>query len=213
MRPKMAALCWSRARSSLALVAERAATTGCRDGGLASVVTRAFASLATWGNGDLGRLGHGDECTNVEVPVVCSTLSAEGIRVKQVSCGGAHTLVLDDAGRVYSMGLNDEGQLGQGTDEEFVAHPQRVQGIEGRVKAIAAGRDNSVCVSEDGRIWVTGSNKKGKLGLGKRSPSRLSSFQVNQYLEGYHIDKVAVGAMHTLSLSNNGEVFSWGSSR
>ena len=146
-------------------------------GGKTRPALRALSYLATWGNGDLGRLGHGEACENVEVPVVCSR-GLEGAMASRVSCGGAHTLVLDQRGRVFSMGLNDSGQLGLGVNEEYVTEPTLVPGLEGKtVTDIAAGRDHSAVVTSEGEVFVAGSNKKGKLGLGKRSPRMASTFQ------------------------------------
>ncbi|QDZ24149.1 RCC1-like regulator of chromosome condensation protein [Chloropicon primus] len=162
--------------------------------------------------GDVGeRLGHGEECGNVEVPVFCSSL--EGVSVHSVSSGGAHTLLLDGEGRVYAMGLNERGQLGLGTDEEFVATPTRVASLEGtRVRQVCAGRDHSAVLTRDGRVFAAGSNRKGKLGLGKGSPRSVSTFEPVSSLGGYEIDRIALGAMHMACVSSQGEVFTWGAS-
>ena len=53
--------------------------------------------LACWGNGDLGRLGHGVECANEEVPRVVAALA--DVSLKHVACGGAHTVAVTGAGR------------------------------------------------------------------------------------------------------------------
>lgn len=188
-----------------------------------------FTFVATMGNGDYGRLGHGEACENVEVPRICSKLlslknkeqdvAGDGggdgggmVDICKISSGGAHTLLLDKEGQVYSMGLNERGQLGQGTEEPYVCEPRKVKGISSPVKEVAAGRDHSVCISVDGRVWVSGCNKKGKLGLGRRSAGMYDTFEPNEYLSDHEMSKVALGAGHTLTLSKNGEIFSWGSS-
>ena len=48
--------------------------------------------VASWGNGDFGRLGHGQACLSEEVPKLCAMLSEIG--AQQVACGGAHTAVV-----------------------------------------------------------------------------------------------------------------------
>lgn len=48
--------------------------------------------LATWGNGDFGRLGHGTPFAAEAVPRVVSGLAGEEIAA--VACGGAHTAVV-----------------------------------------------------------------------------------------------------------------------
>ena len=47
--------------------------------------------LATWGNGDYGRLGHGVDCLSETLPRVCASLT--DLPVLQAVCGGAHTVI------------------------------------------------------------------------------------------------------------------------
>lgn len=68
--------------------------------------------LATFGNGDCGRLGHSladHGCE--EVPRVVRALLGVP-RLAQVVAGGAHTAAVDGEGSLYTWGLNDKGQLG-----------------------------------------------------------------------------------------------------
>lgn len=67
--------------------------------------------LATFGNGDCGRLGHSlTELGCEEVPRLVRALLGTP-PVSAVAAGGAHTAALDGSGAVYTWGLNDKGQL------------------------------------------------------------------------------------------------------
>lgn len=55
---------------------------------------RAKHSVALWGNADFGRLGHGNHKATEE-PAICEAL--EEYSIKQVACGGAHSIVLTGA--------------------------------------------------------------------------------------------------------------------
>ena len=63
--------------------------------------------LFTWGEGDYGRLGHGDSnCRNVP------TLVKDVTNVGQVACGSAYTLAVSLDGRtVWSFGSGDNGEF------------------------------------------------------------------------------------------------------
>jgi len=64
---------------------------------------------ALWGNGDFGRLGLCSPMSKWE-PTICKSL--QNHQPRSIACGGAHTLILTDQGRVFATGLNDYGQLG-----------------------------------------------------------------------------------------------------
>ena len=57
--------------------------------------------ICTWGEGHYGRLGHGDE-SNLSNPKLVAGL--EGKKAKEVACGGRHTMVCTEDGKVYSFG-------------------------------------------------------------------------------------------------------------
>lgn len=96
-------------------------------------------AVATCGNGDHGRLGHGGCSSLSRFTLVTggglggglsSSSSAAAARFHStrpvaVAAGGAHTLVLTADGAVLSFGLNDTGQLGHSEGAGFVTVPVR----------------------------------------------------------------------------------------
>lgn len=167
--------------------------------------------LATFGNGDCGRLGHSAaDFLGEEVPRVVRALL--GCPVRTAAAGGAHTAALDDAGAVYTWGLNDRGQLGLGHDrqEADVGAPQEVA-LPERAVAVAAGYFHTLCLGESGAVWAFGCNGKGQLGLGKevvlaREPRLVAALQDTKVVA------LAAGMEHSLALTAGGEVYSWGAS-
>ncbi|CAA6658771.1 unnamed protein product [Spirodela intermedia] len=65
--------------------------------------------LFTWGDGDRGRLGHGDRDTRLVPECVAALLD---LNFCQVACGNDMTVALETSGRVYTMGSPIYGQLG-----------------------------------------------------------------------------------------------------
>ncbi|PSC71361.1 ultraviolet-B receptor UVR8 [Micractinium conductrix] len=168
--------------------------------------------LATFGNGDCGRLGHSlvDHAAE-EVPRVVRSLLG-GPPLAAVAAGGAHTVALDADGAVHTWGLNDKGQLGLGHDREEteLGLPQEVPMPE-RCVALAAGYFHTLALGESGAVWAFGCNGKGQLGLGKdvvlaREPRLVKGLQDQKVVA------LAAGMEHSLALTAGGEVYSWGAS-
>ena len=64
----------------------------------------------SWGGGRYGRLGHGSE-DDVAVPQLIASLVTE--RGVCVSVGYDHSMIVTEAGILYSFGDSDHGQLGR----------------------------------------------------------------------------------------------------
>ncbi|KAL6555866.1 hypothetical protein OROHE_007140 [Orobanche hederae] len=80
---------------------------------------------AVWGNGDFGRLGLGNlESQRIPKPILPTAFDDEGL--KEIACGGAHTLFLTERGEVYATGLNDFGQLGILNSGNYTTHKKYV---------------------------------------------------------------------------------------
>ena len=87
-----------------------------------------------------------------------------------VACGSYHTLALKQNGTLWAWGLNDYGQLGQGTiDGSAHATPTQV-GHAHDWATVSCGYGDSFAVKRDGTLWAWGNNYdfSGNLGLGDR---------------------------------------------
>ncbi len=82
-----------------------------------------------------------------------------GVRVKQVVCGGDHTLALTEDGQVYSWGA------GKGVGRIDSPHtPGRIASLP-RITQVAAAKDFSLAVDEKGRVYGWGNNNFSQLGF------------------------------------------------
>ena len=73
--------------------------------------------LYSWGAGQCGRLGHGDE-ESVKVPKKVDALERDKIEVRSVAGGAFHSLCLDQNGGVHGWGDGDGASLGLGLDHD-----------------------------------------------------------------------------------------------
>lgn len=124
--------------------------------------------LYCWGENYQGQLGTGDQ-TSSEVPVL-STVDTEGV-VDLAACG-ARTCVLKQSGEVACWGLNDHGQLGDGTREDSL-EPRLAAGIDDAV-ALALAEESSCALHEGGTVSCWGESPSGAPEGGSLSPRRVA---------------------------------------
>jgi len=127
----------------------------------------ATGSVSCWGWNDFGQLGNGT-MTRSTTPVVVAGLDRPAV---QVSAGGGHTCALLDDASVECWGLNDFGQLGDGTTDASNM-PVMVLGLGAGTPVEVAAGDRHTCVrfaDESLRCW--GLNDHGQVGVGSTAMS------------------------------------------
>mgnify|MGYP003739276213 CR=1 FL=1 len=80
--------------------------------------------------------------------------------VTGISAGAGCSLALTTDGTVWAWGMNDEGQLGDGTMVDR-CEPVRVDGIC-QIVAIDAGGGHSMALDADGIVWAWGLKNSGR---------------------------------------------------
>lgn len=82
------------------------------------------------------------------------------IQILQVAAGGMHTVALDDKGKVWTFGLNDDFALGRPTkEEEDSFQPGAVDLGARNVVQISAGDSHSAALTETGDVYAWGTFK------------------------------------------------------
>eukprot|EP00270_Netrium_digitus_P001315 TRINITY_DN1141_c0_g1_i3.p1 TRINITY_DN1141_c0_g1~~TRINITY_DN1141_c0_g1_i3.p1 ORF type:complete len:450 (+),score=87.14 TRINITY_DN1141_c0_g1_i3:152-1501(+) len=165
-------------------------------------------TIFSWGWGDFGRLGHGNS-TDLFIPQPIQAFTGRTIR--NIACGDCHCLAVMDDGEVFSWGRNQNGQLGIGNTEDALL-PQVITSFKDvPVKMVAAGAEHTAAVTEDGRLWGWGWGRYGNLGLGDRRdrllPESVTSVQDEK------MTLVACGWRHSISVTEDGRLFSYGWSK
>eukprot|EP00771_Trimastix_marina_P001282 gnl/Trimastix_PCT/2341.p1 GENE.gnl/Trimastix_PCT/2341~~gnl/Trimastix_PCT/2341.p1 ORF type:complete len:723 (-),score=104.11 gnl/Trimastix_PCT/2341:234-2402(-) len=137
----------------------------------------------------------------------------EGEHVIQVACGAAHSLALTAQGAVFAWGSNHHGELGDGTTTD--RHIPVELDPAGRVAAfhlqrIAGGSNHTLALTPQGEVFAWGLNGHGQLGNGTTT-NRTDPIRVGGLLAGKRVVKIACGWLHSLALTSEGEVYTWGS--
>jgi alpha-tubulin suppressor-like RCC1 family protein len=133
--------------------------------------------------------------------------------ISLVSCGDSHTIVQTKQGTIYAFGRCEYGQLGVGTSHhENIIQPTIVK-HETAILNMSAGYRHSLFLSVGDRIYATGNNQFGQLGLLSQktvvTPKRV------QYLGAEHrswkkefggIRQIATGDNFSVLLMNDSRV-------
>ncbi|KAK8957310.1 Ultraviolet-B receptor UVR8 [Platanthera zijinensis] len=102
-----------------------------------------------------------------------------------------------------------EGQLGY-TSVDTQPTPKRVSCLRVRIVAVAAANKHTAAVTESGEVFTWGCNKEGQLGYGTSNSASNYAPRMVEYLKGKTFKGVSAAKYHTIVLSVDGEVFTWG---
>jgi alpha-tubulin suppressor-like RCC1 family protein len=105
---------------------------------------------------------------------------------------------------VVCWGAGDRGQLGSGTTNQ--GSPIAVPALSD-VQQISAGGGHACAVQGDGKLFCWGDNLEGQIGNGN---SGAAASVHTPYMVRDGMSAVAAGALHTLALTTNKDVFGWG---
>ena len=123
--------------------------------------------------------------------------------IAEISLGRDHGCARLDNGGVWCWGLNDQGQLGDGTR---IDRNQASQVADLRdVVRVAAGQDHTCALRGDGTLWCWGSGSNGQLGDGREEDSETP---VQVRLED--VTDMAMGDDFSCAVTGDGAVHCWG---
>lgn len=152
--------------------------------------TLVFSSYSVWsaggnGSGQLGRSvvtgRNQDERFGLVTPI---TTAASGITIVSAAAGASHSAALLSNGTVWSWGVNDQGQLGNGgggnSGSPVSTIDDATKSSLSAIVEISAGAAHNLARSNAGHVYVWGYNAYGQLGDGsyvnRTMAYRLPSF-------------------------------------
>ncbi|MFT4262692.1 MAG: RHS repeat-associated core domain-containing protein [Nocardioides sp.] len=171
-------------------VVQVASTTG-------GASTSCPATYYLTGGGDVWVTGL-DAGTSTSYPTKLAGLA----NIASIAVGACHLVALDDHGRVYVHGLNDVGQLGNGSTTATTAVTQPLSGVV----AISAGATHSLALKADGTVYAWGSGADSQLGLGNTT-SQSSPTLIPNLTDIRAID---AGVGTSFAIRRDGTVYAWG---
>uniref|UniRef100_A0A7S4J9R9 RCC1-like domain-containing protein n=1 Tax=Guillardia theta TaxID=55529 RepID=A0A7S4J9R9_GUITH len=203
----------------------------CLPGKCVSIACGDFHSMFLLEEGDLfacglnccGQLGIGDSCENVSRPLPVEAF--DGVGVREVGCGGEHTIVVDRNEGVWAFGSNCFGQLGCLKHPSTFHPPESCKETEPiemvfrpdkpavRVSKIICGVQHTILLFEDGELWGCGRNTFGALGLTHEAMAYHLT-PITPWWKQFHnfsrVLEVACGFDFTIAALDNGDVVACG---
>ncbi len=167
-----------------------------------SLAVKNDGTIWAWGDNSNGQLGNGITMNSCSIPKQVPELK----NVVAVAAGYQYSLALTEDGKVWAWGINQFGQLGDGTLDLKRSTPKQVANLD-TVIAISAGAEHCLALRKDGTVWAWGNNLFGALG---NSSTGLTSRIPVQVMKLTNVIAIAGGRYHSLALKKDGTVWAWG---
>ncbi|MBX3733295.1 MAG: RCC1 repeat-containing protein [Verrucomicrobiae bacterium] len=169
-----------------------------------TVALHADGTIWTWGHNFSGELGDGTRAKSRPIPQAIQT----DRRWLAVAAGTGYSLAVQADGSLWAWGLNEEGQLGDGTRIRRLS-PQRIPSSH-RWLAAEGGETHTIALRADGTLWSWGGGRSGQLGDGEVYwPSIIRPSQVAALLDHRWL-AIRAGVEHTVALRDDGTLWAWG---
>lgn len=152
----------------------------------------------TWGNNTNFSLGHGNQESR-QHPELVDVFARTGVYIKQVVLCKFHTVFLSQKGQVFTCGHGPGGRLGHGDEQTYMV-PRIVEGLMSHhCSQVAAAKDHTVVLTEEGYVYTFGLNTFHQLGLSPPPAAAHVPKQVSsKTLKGRMVIGVAAGRFHTV---------------
>ncbi|XP_054845554.1 probable E3 ubiquitin-protein ligase HERC3 isoform X1 [Eublepharis macularius] len=162
--------------------------------------------MLCWGYWSFGLPGAGSNLQTIISEPQSSGFIHER-NVKEIACGGNHSVFLLEDGEVYTCGLNSKGQLGH---EKEGSKPEQICALaDQHIIHVACGESHSVALSDQGQLFSWGAGSDGQLGQTAAEDS-VAVPRLIKKLNQETILQVSCGNWHCLALAADGQFFAWG---
>ncbi|XP_028255527.1 X-linked retinitis pigmentosa GTPase regulator-like isoform X3 [Parambassis ranga] len=127
----------------------------------------------------------------------------------KIACGDEHTALVTENGKLFMFGSNNWGQLGLGS-KLTVNKPTCVKALKSeKVQLVACGRNHTLICTAKGKVYTSGGNSEGQLGLGDYE-ERTTFHRVGFFNALGPIKMLAAGSNTSAALTASGKLFMWG---
>ena len=180
-------------------------------GGSHTTAIRTDGALFAWGDNTAGGAIGSTLYASTSSPVQVASSQNTSVTFAQIGSGfGNHGIAVDTSNRVFTWGINNAGQLGNGfTNDAVKLIPHQISLLKSTPDTSwtsIVGTTFILGLKSDGSIWSSGSNTNGALGDGA-TVNRYRLWQIGTS----SWTAVSVGQSHTAAIRTDGALFTWGS--
>ncbi|HEY2053841.1 MAG TPA: putative Ig domain-containing protein [Solirubrobacterales bacterium] len=204
----------------VALPGQNGPVTQIAAGNSHSLVVTSTGQLYAFGEDQFGQLGvaPGGGFVKADATPTLVSLPSGSPPVTEVAAGAYFSLAVTSTGQLYGFGENEEGQLGNATNNHTTAAnptPTLVSlpGASGPVTEVAAGAYFSLAVTSTGQLFAFGANDRGQLGTatnnGSNTPNPTPTL-VDLPSGSGAVVQIAAGYRYALVLTSSGQLFGFG---
>ncbi|XP_057689269.1 regulator of chromosome condensation [Corythoichthys intestinalis] len=133
------------------------------------------------------------------VPVKLTSFKNSTTSWVDFSGGQHHTVCLDSAGQVYSLGRAEYGRLGLGEITQEISEPTAISGLESASR-VTCGASVSYAVTKEGSVYAWGMGTNLQLGTGQEDDEWSPVKMTGKQLENATVLMVSSGGQHTVLL-------------
>eukprot|EP01084_Bolivina_argentea_P166989 289891_1 len=130
-----------------------------------------------------------------------------------ISCGSYHNLMINNKYKLFACGDNPYKQCSS-IDNNIIFIPIESQYFKEKnikINKIETGNTHSCVLDLDGNCFLFGQNNYGQIGTGKDFIDCISiPHNINNLLNGIHIDQMSAGYQHTVLLSHYNDIYTFG---
>ena len=184
---------WTSTNEDIATVNENGLVTGLADG---------YTTI------------HGYNGTN-NIYTMCIINVAKEIANPQIETGNGFTAILKADGTVWTIGKNENGQLGDGTNEE------KIQAVQVKIDKdtyltdvvkISVGEEHVLALTKEGKIYAWGLNTYGQLGQNNTENSNYAKAVLGEGGSDYlnRIVDISAGSYGSTAINEFGWIYVWG---
>lgn len=200
----------------------------------ASFLVNENSKVFSFGTGNRGELGLGDDVTEANSPTLIPDFPPPGLDILDLQASMGHAVAVLSDGSVWGWGSGRKGQLGEHAG--LFWSPRRIEELPFKVEKVACGRDFTTLFGapDDGECLVLGSDKHG---LRSKKPTSVTGWKqvaatwcsafvlkdtggLVAWGRDDHgqlgpanlppLDRIAAGSEHVLAITGAQEVLAWG---